>query len=119
MRTILETPPRPEIHMRRFQRFARLPLATTFAIAPFVGLYAQGNTPTRPVDRPAASTPATAPALKTLNLEDYAGWNRIGASALSHDGKWMNFTYTPNEGGDPVLHVKALDGDKEYTIPLG
>ena len=31
----------------------------------------------------------------------------------------MTFTYSPNEGGDPVLHVKALDGDKEYTIPLG
>ena len=31
----------------------------------------------------------------------------------------MTFAYTPNEGGDPVLHVKSLDSDKEYVIAVG
>ena len=66
--------------------------------------------------RVVGSASTAKPALKALNLDDYGGWNRIGTTALSRDGKWMTFTYTPNEGGDPVLHVKALDGDKDYTV---
>jgi dipeptidyl aminopeptidase/acylaminoacyl peptidase len=31
----------------------------------------------------------------------------------------MTFTYTPNEGGQLVLHVKALDGTKDYTTVVG
>ena len=96
-----------------------LPLAAALAAVPFIGLHAQANA----VNGSAAQTAATAPpakkALKALNLDDYASWNRIGSTALSRDGKWMTFTYTPNEGGDPVLHVKALDGDKDYVVSLG
>jgi hypothetical protein len=39
------------------------------------------------------------------NLEDYGRWNRITNSAISSDGKWVTFTYSPNEG-DPVFHVR-------------
>ena len=108
--------------VRGFLPFPRLSIATALAIVPALGLpvglplglHAQG-----PSARPAATPPAASRALKVLNLEDYAGWNRIGSTALSHDGKWMTFTYTPNEGADPVLHVKALDGDKDYSTSLG
>ena len=54
-----------------------------------------------------------------LQLEDYARWNRITSPALSPDGKWMTFTYSPNEGGQTILHVKALDGGKDYTASVG
>lgn len=102
--------------MRRSHRLARLPFATAFAIASLIGLPARGNAQNAPVVQ--QSTPAR-DGKRVLNLEEYGAWNRIGATALSHDGKWMTFSYTPNEGGDPVLHVKALDGDKDYTISLG
>ena len=55
---------------------------------------------------------------KVLNLEDYGRWNRINAPAVSNDGKWMTYTVTPNDG-EPTLHVKSLDGDKDYTTSLG
>ena len=104
--------------MRALRLSARLPLAVAIAVAPFLSLHAQSisasGAPTS-----AANTSAAKPALKKLNLDDYSGWNRIGAAALSRDGKWMTFTYTPNEGGDPVLHVKSLDGDKDYVTSLG
>src|SRR5215475_4171224 len=56
---------------------------------------------------------------KMLQLEDFARWNRITSPALSPDGKWMTFTYSPNEGGQTILHVKALDGSKDYTEVVG
>ena len=55
---------------------------------------------------------------KVLNLEDYGRWSRINSAAISPNGKWGTFTYAPNEG-EPTLHVKALDGDKDYTVSLG
>jgi dipeptidyl aminopeptidase/acylaminoacyl peptidase len=70
---------------------------------------------------PATGTPAastTSKARKVLNLEDYGRWNRINSAAISNDGKWSTFTYAPNEG-EPALHVKSLDGDKDYTVSLG
>src|SRR5262245_10798462 len=56
--------------------------------------------------------------LKVLNLADYGRWNRITSTALSPDGKWMTYAYSPNEG-DATLYVKLLDGDKSFTIPIG
>lgn len=101
--------------MHRSQLLRRLPLATALAIAPLIGLPAQGSSQ----NAPATQQGSRAPDLKVLNLEDYGRWNRIGSTAISRDGKWMTFTYTPNEGGDPVLHVRQLDGDKDYTTSLG
>ena len=101
--------------MRRSLLIARLPLVTALVVAPFMSPYAQSNAQNASPAKQAGN-PAT---LKVLNLDDYGPWNRISAAALSHDGKWMTFTYTPNEGGDPVLHVKALDGDKDYSTSLG
>jgi dipeptidyl aminopeptidase/acylaminoacyl peptidase len=71
----------------------------------------------------AAATPQGEPApkadVKTLQLDDFARWNRITSPALSPDGKWMTFTYSPVEGGQTMLHVKALDGSKDYTVNVG
>ncbi|HEX4683092.1 MAG TPA: prolyl oligopeptidase family serine peptidase, partial [Gemmatimonadaceae bacterium] len=61
----------------------------------------------------------TAKDRKVLELEDFAEWNRIASPALSRDGKWMTFTYSPNEGGQATLHVKSLDGGPDYATVVG
>lgn len=66
----------------------------------------------------AARATAAAPALKPLNLEDYGRFNRINAAALSSDGKWMTYTYSPNDG-QGTLYIKNLDANTLYTIPRG
>ncbi|MGH7669611.1 MAG: S9 family peptidase, partial [Gemmatimonadaceae bacterium] len=33
--------------------------------------------------------------------------------------RWMAFTYTPNEGGQLVLHVKSLEGAQDYREVVG
>lgn len=55
---------------------------------------------------------------KILGLADIGRWKRIGGTALSPDGKWLTYAYTPNEGDD-TLFVKGLDDGELYTIPGG
>lgn len=55
---------------------------------------------------------------KVLTLDDYPQWRRITSTAISPDGKWVTFGYSPNEGND-TLYVHLLDGEKEYEIPQG
>lgn len=55
---------------------------------------------------------------KPLALEDYAQWNRVRETAISPDGKWMTYAYSPNEG-DATLHVRKLDGDTLHTVVNG
>jgi hypothetical protein len=98
--------------MRVLHILRALPLAAALALTPLIRLRAQASSPTASAPSSAGSASTAKPALKALNLDDYSGWNRIGNTALSRDGKWMTFAYTPNEGGDPVLHVKSLDSDK-------
>lgn len=84
--------------MRRSSPLRRF-LAVAFIAAPVVSAHSQAK--------------------KILQLEDYARFNRITSPALSPDGRWMTFTYSPNEGGSTILHVKALDGAKDYTASVG
>ncbi len=55
---------------------------------------------------------------KVLTLADYGPWKRITNASISGDGKWVTYTYSPNDGDD-TLFVKALDGDKVYEIQAG
>jgi dipeptidyl aminopeptidase/acylaminoacyl peptidase len=57
-------------------------------------------------------------AKKVLGLADIGRWKRIDNAALSADGAWMTYVYTPNEGDD-TLFVRQLGATKLYTIPLG
>jgi dipeptidyl aminopeptidase/acylaminoacyl peptidase len=59
---------------------------------------------------------STAP--RPITLDDYTKIKRITGAAISTDGKWMQYTVTPNEG-DGALVVKALDGDKAYDVARG
>ena len=90
--------------------------AAALVVSPILALGAQTRPGTTQQGEPAAKRPDN---VKALQLEDFARFNRITSPALSDDGKWMTFTYSPNEGGQTILHVKALDGSKEYTAVVG
>ncbi len=66
----------------------------------------------------ATTARAASPSLKVLGLSDYATWNRITAASLSADGKWVTYTYQPNDG-DATLFVKQLDGTTVYSTSVG
>ena len=74
---------------------ALLPLAT-----PSVDLHAQNATDKRP-----------------LSIADYQLWRSISGSQISDNGRWAAWTYT-RVRGDDTLHVRALDSDVVYTVPL-
>ena len=57
-------------------------------------------------------------AQKPLTLEDYGQWNRIRNAAISPDGAWMTFAYSPNDG-DATLHVRNIDGETLRSITNG
>lgn len=84
-------------------------------VLPPVGI-AQSNSGT--VTPQGAAKAADPGAKKVLGLADIGRWKRIGNTALSPDGKWLTYTFTPNEGDD-TLFVRNLDTDKLYTIPGG
>jgi dipeptidyl aminopeptidase/acylaminoacyl peptidase len=98
-------------------RFHAGSLAVVLAAAPF--FVARGQSAAEATAVASNGAPAKRPEAKVLRLEDFAQWNRITSPALSPDGKWMTFTYSPNEGGQTILHVKALDGGKDYTASVG
>ena len=58
----------------------------------------------------AISTAAFAQEKKTLQLEDYAQWNRINQVNISPDGAWMTYAYSPNDG-DATFFIRKIDGD--------
>ncbi len=54
---------------------------------------------------------------RPLALEDYAGWSTIGSVALSGDGRWMTFSYEPNEG-DSRFFLRDLEEPNEEPEEL-
>lgn len=66
---------------------------------------------------PGTPTP-DANGLKVLNIEDYGRWNRVAGAGLSADGRWVTYTYIPNEGR-PTLHIAEVDGARTYEFPGG
>ena len=46
--------------------------------------------------------------LMALTLEDYGRWSSIGQVALSANGRWVTFSYAPNDG-DSKLFLRNLD----------
>ncbi len=54
---------------------------------------------------------------KALTLEDYGRWSTIGQVALSANGRWMTFSYAPNDG-DSKLFLRDLDNVDEDPVEL-
>lgn len=81
---------------------------------------AQAPTATAAAQAPApVAAAATVPgARKTLGLADYGRWSRITGTALSADGRWVTYSYQPNDG-DPTVHVRRLGDTLAYAVPVG
>lgn len=56
---------------------------------------------------------------KVLTVDDYGRWNRIDSAAISPDGKWMTYAYSPAEG-DKTFFIRSLESDAKPTeVPYG
>ncbi len=60
------------------------------------------------------SSLAIAQEKKALSLEDFKDWNRINNTAISPNGEWMTYAYSPNEG-DATFFIRDIDGDTVYS----
>ncbi len=54
---------------------------------------------------------------RALTLDDYGRWSTIGQVALSADGRWMTFSYAPNEG-DSKLFLRDLNVSGQDPVEL-
>ena len=86
--------------LRVFRALTVFAVALLPLTAPSVGLHAQNAADKRP-----------------LSIADYQLWRSISGSQISDDGRWAAWTYT-RVRGDDTLHVRALDSDVVYTVPL-
>lgn len=80
--------------------FAATTLLATLCIAPGIARHADKAAP-RPMD--------------PIDILD---WKTIGPAAVSDDGKWVAYRYSPVQG-DTSIVVRATSGDKEYTFNAG
>jgi dipeptidyl aminopeptidase/acylaminoacyl peptidase len=55
---------------------------------------------------------------KPLTHAVYDGWQTINERYISHDGKWVVYTITPQEG-DATLVIQATDNSYKKEIPRG
>ena len=68
---------------------------------------------------PPAQQASTAPvAPRPMELADILAWKNMAATAISNDGRWIAYRLSPLEGDSEVV-VRATDGDKVYTFPVG
>lgn len=56
---------------------------------------------------------------KPLDHSVYDGWNSIRGAALSHDGKWLLYVVTPQEGDATVVIKSTADDGSTITFPRG
>jgi acetyl esterase/lipase len=56
---------------------------------------------------------------KRISTEDYAGWKRLGAQALSPEGDWLQYIISPQHEGDAELFFENLENGQTYSIPRG
>ncbi|EIM76801.1 peptidase S9 prolyl oligopeptidase active site domain-containing protein [Nitritalea halalkaliphila LW7] len=54
---------------------------------------------------------------RSLTHEDYDGWESIGGSTLTKDGRWMGYQISPQEGDGRLEIVASGDLQKRYVMP--
>ena len=52
---------------------------------------------------------------KALALEDYKEWNRVTNTAISPNGQWMTYAYSPNEGDTATFSLRKIEGEVVYS----
>ena len=71
----------------------------------------QGQDPANPQEASGPQEP------RALTLDDYGSWSTVGQVALSANGRWMTFSYSPNEG-DSGLFLRDLDALGQDPVEL-
>ena len=66
----------------------------------------------------AVRNPQAAGDRRPIGLADIVAWKNAGATTISNDGRWLAYRMSPIEGDSDVI-VRATDGDKVYTFPVG
>ncbi|QZT37595.1 prolyl oligopeptidase family serine peptidase [Halosquirtibacter xylanolyticus] len=55
---------------------------------------------------------------RSLEIDDFADWNRIGMSRLSNNGEWLMYQIKPNHG-DAMLVLKSVEGSVLHRFERG
>ncbi|WP_438479819.1 prolyl oligopeptidase family serine peptidase [Oleiharenicola lentus] len=58
------------------------------------------------------------PAKRPLTHADYDSWKSIAASTLTRDGKWLAYSYMPQEGDGEIV-LRELATQKELRVAIG
>ena len=101
----------------RVQRAPAIAAACVLALAP-AGMSAQSSAAAAPTTATRTAPSGAATARRALTLDDYGAWSRITSTALSPDGRWLTYTYDPNEG-DATLHVRLLSDTTTFRAKVG
>ena len=66
----------------------------------------------------AESTPATPAAKRPLSLDDFDAWRSLASPTLSRDGRWLAYSFMPQDGDGEVV-VRELATGREQRLPVG
>ena len=70
----------------------------------------------------AASAAATAPlapaAKRPLSLDDFDAWRSLASPTLSRDGRWLAYSFMPQDGDGEVI-LRELATGREQRLPVG
>ncbi|HET6681746.1 MAG TPA: prolyl oligopeptidase family serine peptidase [Gemmatimonadaceae bacterium] len=105
------------VRLGRLQRASAISAAFVLALAP-AGVSAQSSATGTPTTAAGTAPSGAATARRALTLDDYGAWSRISSTALSPDGRWLTYTYDPNEG-DATLHVRLLSDTTTFRANVG
>jgi dipeptidyl aminopeptidase/acylaminoacyl peptidase len=66
----------------------------------------------------AAPAPANPTAKRPLSLDDFDAWRGLASPTLSRDGRWLAYSFMPQDGDGEVI-VRELATGREQRLPVG
>ena len=63
-------------------------------------------------------TPATVTAQRPLSLDDFDAWRSLASPTLSRDGRWLAYSFMPQDGDGEVI-LRELATGREQRLPVG
>jgi dipeptidyl aminopeptidase/acylaminoacyl peptidase len=62
--------------------------------------------------------PATVTAPRPLSLDDFDAWRSLASPTLSRDGRWLAYSFMPQDGDGEVI-LRELATGREQRLPVG
>jgi hypothetical protein len=62
--------------------------------------------------------PATVTAQRPLSLDDFDAWRSLASPTLSRDGRWLAYSFMPQDGDGEVI-LRELATGREQRLPVG